>query len=86
MDPPNRIQGDSWLSATAFGSLRWESKSFRRTSMNDSSIASPALVPGLAHSVSPTVLSTSRDDSVSCQSTGCEVEVRGAERSDGGHT
>lgn len=47
-------------------------------------MATPAWVPGSAHSVSPTVLSTSRDDSVFCQSTGCEVEARGAQRSDGG--
>lgn len=53
--------------------------------MNDSNMASPASVPGLAHAVSPTALSTSRDDSVSCQSTGWEEE-RGAKRSDQGHT
>lgn len=68
-DSPNRIQGDSWLSAATLGSLRWESKSFRRSLMNDSNIASPASVPGFAHSGSPTVLSTSRDDRVPSQST-----------------
>lgn len=52
------------------GSLRRESKCFRRSLMNDSSTAAPAAAPGRAQSVSPTVLSTSRDDSVSCQSTG----------------
>lgn len=77
LDPPNRSQGDSWLSAATFGSLRRESKSFRRTSMKDCSIARPASVPGTAHSVSPTVRSTFRDASVSCQSTGCEAEERG---------
>lgn len=56
------------------GSLRWVAKSFRRTSMKDSNMAIPALEPGLAHSGSPTVLSTSREESVCSQSTGCEAE------------
>lgn len=50
--------------------------------MNDSNIANPAPAPGLAHSVSPTVRSIFKDDSVSSQSTGCEVKVK---RSAGGH-
>lgn len=35
----------------------------------------PAMVPGLAHSGSPTVLSTCREDRVLSQSTGCKVKV-----------
>lgn len=40
--------------------------------MKDSNMAIPLLVPGLAHSVSPTVLSTCREAKVLAQSTGCE--------------
>lgn len=43
--------------------------------MKDSNMAVPALVPGLAHSVSPTVLSTSREARVCSQSTGCKMKV-----------
>lgn len=53
--------------------------------MNDSNMANPAPAPGSAHSVSPTVRSTFRDDSVSSQSTGCQVREGRARRS-GGHT
>lgn len=69
-DSPNRIQGDIWLSAATLGSLRWASKSFRRSAINDSNMANPAAVPGSAHSGAPTVRSMFRDDSVSSQSTG----------------
>lgn len=75
--PPKRIHGESWLRAATFGSLRWVSNSLRRTSMKDSNIAIPPLPPGLAHSVSPTVLSTWSEASVFSQSTGYEEKVRG---------
>lgn len=45
--------------------------------MKDSNIAIPPLPPGLAHSVSPTVLSTWSEASVFSQSTGYEEKVRG---------
>lgn len=44
--------------------------------MKDSNMAVPALVPGWAHSVSPTVLSTLSEASVFSQSTGCTDKVR----------
>lgn len=47
--------------------------------MKDSNIAIPALVPGLAHSVSPTALSTCREARVLSQSTDCMVKM-GEER------
>lgn len=81
-DSPNRIQGDIWLSAATLGSLRWESKSFRRSSINDSNVANPASAPGSAHSVSPTARSMLRDDSVSSQPTGLRGE---SGRRSGGH-
>lgn len=45
--------------------------------MKDSNIAIPPLPPGLAHSVSPTALSTWSEASVFSQSTGYEEKVRG---------
>lgn len=76
---PKRIQGESWLRAAAFGSLRWVSNILSRTSMKDSNMAIPALVPGFAHSGSPTVLSTCREARVSAQSTGCEVKRKNSD-------
>lgn len=43
--------------------------------MKDSNMAIPPLVPGLAHSGSPTALSTCREARVLSQSTGCKVKV-----------
>lgn len=82
---PKRIQGESWLRAGAFGSLRLVSNTLSRTSMKDSNMAIPALVPGLAHSGSPTVLSTCREARVSAQSTGCE-DGEGEEKTSAGVT
>lgn len=44
--------------------------------MKDSNMATPALVPGFAHSGSPTVLSSCKEARVSAQSTAWKVERR----------
>lgn len=71
---PKRIHGDSWLRAATLGSFLWVENSLRRASMKDFNMSSPASVPGLAHSVSATLRSTSRDARVSSQSTGWEED------------
>lgn len=44
--------------------------------MKDSNMDTPAMVPGLAHSGSPTALSNFREARVLSQSTGCKGRVR----------
>lgn len=48
------------LRAALLGSFLWVLKDFSRSAMKDCSTASPAVVPGVAHSTSATERSTCR--------------------------
>ncbi len=71
---PEWIQGERWLRASQLGLFLWVAKRRRRWSMKDSSMAMPPQEPGWAQSTSPTLRSTSRDDSTSSQSTGWNTD------------
>lgn len=68
---PNLIQGERLLRAFLFGLFLSEPKYLSRSRQKDSSMFSPAVLPGTAQSTSVTLRSTSKLSSALDQSTGC---------------